>query len=236
MKLLEAYNIPYSGYVVINSDNQYISKEFKTAKTGRELWTEDIRQAAIWKPELESEAYKMKNWCHKTYGSDEIYVKYVESNDELDKQQILKYIPDLLKAYEQLILAGVDFQKLCKQSDFENFKYTLADYENKKEANSFLIKVINNPDDVVTPLKHFISGVCKNSGLEDTDKELVSRLEKFVGSWNNLVNEWKSIPKSYIQEILTHMSNISKDKKESYKEDSLFSLIEEIKEYNKLWD
>lgn len=234
--IIEAYNIPYSGYVVINSDNQYISKEFKTARTSRELWTDDIRQAAVWKPALESEAYKARQWCFNVYEKDEFYVKYVESNDELDKQQVLKHIPNLIKAYEQLIRTGVDFQKLCKQSDFENFKYTIEDYENKKSAPLLFINSISNTDEVLKSMDQFMRGVVKASGLQDNDKDLFSKGKNFADSWNVLVAEVRKIPKNYIPIIVEHLNNLDKNKKESCKENFVFSLIEEIEEYNNLWD
>lgn len=234
--IIEAYNIPYSGYVVINSDNQYISKEFKTAKTGRELWTDDIRQAVVWKPELESEAYKVRQWCFNVYEKDEFYVKYVESNDELDKQQILKHIPDLIKAYEQFILAGVEFQKLCKKSDFEDFKYTLENYENKKPVHPLLLNIINNPNSVLKPLEQFMIEVTNASGLKKDDKDLIDKRNKFVASWNTIIELWKKIPKNYIPIIGEHLTNLDKNKKESYEEYSTYSLVEEIKEYDSLWD
>jgi hypothetical protein len=231
MSLNEAYNIPHNGYVVINSDNQYISKEFKTAKTGKELWTDDIRQAALWKPELESEAYKVRQWCFNVYEKDEFYVKYVESNDELDKQQILKYIPDLIKAYEQFVLAGIDFQKLAKQSDFEKYKYTLEDYENKKTVHPVLINILSNPDNVVKSLGTWMREVIKASELEETNKDLLSRGEKFVSSWNAIIELWKKIPKNYIPIIIEHLSNLDRNKNESYS-----SLAKEFEMYENMWN
>ena len=209
-QLNESYDIPYSGYTVINADGGYISKEFKTAKTGRDLWTNDIRHAAVWKPENENEAYKMRQWCYNMYHSDDFYVKYVESNKEEEQQQVLKYIPDLLKAYEQLILTGTNFQKLCKQSDFENYLYTKADYDKKKRVIPLFIACINKTDEVSELLDKFWNEVIKTSGLEKTDKDLIDRANKFANSWNDLMNIVRGIPRSYIPIIAEHLADLDK--------------------------
>ena len=51
--------------------------------------------------------------------------------------------------------------------------------------------------------------------------------------WNIIIELLRRLPKTYIPIIVEHLTNLGKNKKESY-EDS--SLVKEIREYDKLWN
>lgn len=148
--------------------------------------------------------------------------------ESIKEEEILKYLPNTLIAYEKFILAGIELQKLCNnEDDFKDFLYTKQDYENKKPVHKLFISAIQNPEVVRKDTQSFIKEVIKASGLEQTDPKLIAGFRKFKDSWLQLLAELKKIPNNIKPDLITHLKTVGKDNS---------SVAEEFKLYENLWD
>jgi hypothetical protein len=186
-QLNEGYNIPYSGYVIINDDGNFFAD---TDKVGRsQLWTDYYYDAAIFK--TEENALKAKAWLFNYYEKDlGFYIKYLESNKDIEKAELEKILFKILELWHAFVEAGTMFQSLCN-NNFKNFDYTINDYKNKKPVPGLLLYTIrdnDNIEDTAKRLQEFHNEIVKASKLEDTDKELVDKATKFVQAWINVAN------------------------------------------------
>jgi predicted peptidase len=134
------------------------------------------------------------------------------------------------------VFAATEFQRLANVHDFEDNLYTNKDYDNKKQVQPLVIYILNDHNRVGETLNKFAQAVLKASGLEQNAKEFTAKLDKFVNSWKALLAEKNKIPNSFILTIVDHLKNIERNKKESYDSTNPFSLVEEIEEYNSMWN
>ena len=148
--------------------------------------------------------------------------------EDSNLQQILKYIPDLLTAYEKFILAGIELQKLCNdEDDMKDYLYTNKDFDSNKPVNQFFIAAIYKPETFRKETESFIKEIIKASGVDQTDKELIYRFRAFKESWLMFLSELKKIPDANRRELSVYLK--SKHKKES-------TLAEEFRLYEHLWN
>jgi hypothetical protein len=141
-----------------------------------------------------------------------------------------KDITNVLTAYEKFIQAGVDFQSLCNEDDFKNYLYTVQDYENKKPVSKLFLAAINTPKLFRKETENFINEVIRASGLEQTDPALREKFKKFVYSWKRLLVEIQKIPDDSRADLVSYLKNINKNPEPA------FSLVEELRSYENLWD
>lgn len=207
--LNEAYNIPYSGWVVVSENGTYFNRDAKSAGEKTKYFTDNIQEASIFK--TEENAGKAKAWCYQAWDNKaDFYLKYVESNNDLDKAELEKKLFKILNLYESFVEAGINFQKLCGQDDFKNFMYSEVDYKNKKQAPNLLIGILSSDDSInkmVKSLGNWMQEVIKLSKRADDDTELVDKGKKFVQAWNALVNEITG-NKAYRQEMVELLKKI----------------------------
>lgn len=186
-QLNEGYNIPYSGYVIINDDGNFFAG---TDKVRSQLWADYYYEAAIFK--TEEEALEAKYWLFRHYDEDLCcYIKYLESNKDIEKAAFEEKLFEILELWHAFVEAGTMLQKLCNENDFKNFDYTINDYKNKKPAPGLLIYNLQNNDnieDTAKRLQEFHKEIVKASKLEDTNKELVDKTNKFAQAWHNVAD------------------------------------------------
>jgi hypothetical protein len=189
--LNEAYNILYSGYVVINEDGEYFSKEFLETGNLRKAWTDNIQEAAVYKEE--TKANKAKAYCFELYdGKLDFFIKHVESEAALEHGEIEKKLFDILEVWENFVETGVVLQKLCNQDDFKKFVYSVSAYKSKKAAPDLLIYILtsdDNVEDVVRKLGAFLQEIIKASKRSEDDQELNKKARDFIQAWNNVVQK-----------------------------------------------
>ena len=129
-------------------------------------------------------------YCFRLYNEKlDFFVKYVESQNELERGEIERKLFEILKLWESFIDAGAAFQKLCNQDDFKNFDYSESDYKSKKPVPDLLVYMLTNDTnvtDIVQKLNTFYKEVIKASNRADDDKELSEKATNFVQAWGAL--------------------------------------------------
>lgn len=190
-ELNEGYNIPYSGWVVINEMGNYFSRDAKSINGKTKHFTDDITEASIFK--TEENANRAKAWCYQVWETrQDFFIKHVESNNDLDKAELEKKLLKILKLYESFVDTGLDFQKLCGKDDFKNFMYSEVDYKNKKQVPNLLTCILSSDDNInkmAKSLYNWVQEVSKLSKRADDDMELSNKFKNFVQAWNELVHE-----------------------------------------------
>ena len=199
----EGYNIAYSGYIILNTHSDMLSREWARKETdnSRRMWVDNISDAFVFRDE--SEAYKYRQWLYDFYGGKEdFYIKYVESNTNLDNISIKKHIEPIIQHYEQFIRSAMSFESLANEHSMSQHLYTVSDYNSGEPAPALLVSIFNSPDDILPKVQRFYTTIVQRSGLPETDSKLIKAAQNFVNSWNTLMSDCREIPSSYRTSII----------------------------------
>ena len=199
----EGYNIAYSGYIILNTHSDMLSREWALKETDnfRRIWVDNISDAFVFRDE--SEAYKYRQWLYDFYdGREDFYIKYVESNKDLDNISIKKYIEPVIEHYEQFIRSAMSFESLANEHSMSQYMYTVSDYNSGEPAPALLVSIFKSPGDVLSKVRRFYTIIIEKSGLPETDSKLIDAAQNFVNSWNTLMSDSREIPSSYRTSII----------------------------------
>lgn len=207
-RFTEGYNIPYSGWVILNDDRNFVKRGF-FRKEHNTLWTDSMQDAEIFKDE--DSAYRCRAWIDNYYNdvngksTGNFYVHHVESDNDEFENAALKYLPDLLGAYSNFILAATKFGKTVDEKRFDSAVYTEDDYDKKKSVPQFLLSTLANNSGVVQWLGAFYKELQTNDKVNSSNTEYA---ENFIKMWNLYSNLIGKIPKNYIQAIVQHLQKM----------------------------
>jgi hypothetical protein len=194
----EGYNIAYSGYIILNTHRDMLSREWALKETNNfgRMWVDNISDAFVFRDE--SEAYKYRQWLYDLYdGGEDFYIKYVESNKDLDNISIKKYIEPVIQHYEQFIRSAMSFESLANEHSMSQYRYTVSDYNSGEPAPALLVSIFNSPNDTLSLVRRFYTTIVERSGLPETDSKLIDAAQNFVNSWNTVMSDYKEIPSNY---------------------------------------